>query len=79
MVNTDKLQSFANDLRNVFNKHTDALFIDNLIIAINSHNADEDTVSSWLDVAFDLPKDCDKDNCFDTYNRSFFHQIREKI
>lgn len=80
MLNTEKLQSFAADLREQFNKHTDALFIENLINAIHSHpSACYDAVNQWLKAAFQLPANCDNDNCFDVYNRSFFHQILEKI
>lgn len=79
-INTEKLQSFSNDLRNEFKKFTDALFIDNLIAAINSHpSACKLAVNQWLKAAFDLPANCDNDNCIDVYNRSFYHSILEKI
>lgn len=79
-MNTEKLLQFADDLKNLFGKHTDALFIDNLVGAINSHpSACYNAVNQWLKAAFQLPSNCDNDNCFDTYNRSFYHQILEKL
>jgi len=79
-MNTAKLETFANDLRNVFNKHTDAMFIDNLIIEINKRDKITfDVVNRWLLSSFEFPKDYEQDNCFDTYNRSFYSQILEKI
>ncbi len=80
MLNTNKLETFAADLRNVFNKHTDAMFIDNLINAIHSHpSACINAVNQWLKAAFELPINPDKDNCIDVYNRSFYHSIVEKL
>lgn len=80
MLNTNKLQQFATDLRQLFNKHTDAMFVDNLIAAIKNHpSACDKAVTQWLKSAFQLPANCDKDNCIDTYNRSFYHQLLEKF
>jgi len=80
MLNTDKLQLFADDLKNVFNKNTDALFVENLISAIKNHpSACINAVNQWLKSAFELPENSDNDNCIDVYNRSFYHQLREKL
>jgi len=79
-MNTDKLTTFANDLRTVFNKHTDAMFIDNLIAEISKRDKiTKDAVNRWLLSAFEFPANYENENCIDTYNRSFYHQILEKI
>lgn len=79
MINTNKLEDFSNRLRNL-NKYTDAIFIENLVAAIKSNPlACNEIVKSWLVAAFNFPFDYEKDNCFDTYNRSFYAQILENL
>ena len=79
-LNTNKLNDFALFLRNDCNKITDALFVENLINAINTHpGANSDCVDRWLKSAFNLPANCDNDTCIDVYNRSFYHSLIEKI
>lgn len=78
-MNTDKLKQFAEFLRNEANKITDALFIDNLITEIEKRpKVQFCEVDRWLKSAFEF-KTFEQDNCIDTYNRSFYHQILSYI
>ena len=78
-MNTNKLKTFSEDLRE-WDKITDALFVENLITEIEKREKiTPAVVERWLLSAFNFPKDYEKDNCFDTYNRSFYHQIISKI
>lgn len=80
LVCTDKLQSFAHFLRNDCSKYTDALFVENLIDAIEKHpGADKSCIDRWLLAAFDFPKNYEQYNCIEVYNSSFYHQIMEKV
>ena len=79
-MNTDKLKQYAAFLRNEANKITDALFIENLITEIDKREKIVyAVVDRWLKASFNFPNDYEKDNCFDTYNRSFYLQIISKI
>ncbi len=79
-MNTNNLKNFASFLRNEVNKITDALFVENLIAEIEKRDKlTKEVVERWLKSAFNFPANYEQDNCFDTYNRSFFNQIMEKI
>lgn len=79
-INTDKLSQFASFLRNDVKKIIDALFVENLIKAINEHpGADISCVDRWLKVAFKFKPNFDDNNCIDIYNMSLYHMIREKL
>ncbi len=79
-MTTDNLKKYALFLRNDCNKIADALFVENLVTEIEKRDKITfDVVDRWLKAAFQFPSNYEKDNCFDTYNRSFYMQIVEKL
>jgi hypothetical protein len=79
-MKTIALQNFADFLEGHAQKHTDALFVRNLITEIEKRpKICVNAVDRWLKSAFSLPPCPDNDNCIDVYNRSFYHQLLEKL
>ena len=79
-INVSKLSQYASFLRNDCKKITDALFVENLIDAIQKHPATtKNIVDRWLLAAFEFKVNYNDNNCIDTYNMSFYHQIMNNI
>lgn len=80
LLNTDRLEKFANFLRSEANRIIDALFVERLIEAIKKHpGADISCIERWLNYSFSLPAKYDDYNCTDAYNCSFKISILDNL